>query len=55
MSLFVWHFGTGRHYPDVAHHAIALGPRECELLTDIAGLGAVRVLRARRRCGRRDR
>ena len=35
MSLFVWHFGTRRRYPEVAHHTIALGPRYRELLADI--------------------
>ena len=35
MSLFVWYFGTNRHYPDVAHHTILLGPRYRELLDDI--------------------
>ncbi len=35
MSLFVWYFGTGRQYLDVAHHTILLGPRYRELLTDI--------------------
>jgi phytoene desaturase len=35
MGLFVWYFGTRRHYPDVAHHTIVLGPRYRELLADI--------------------
>ena len=35
MSLFVWYFGTGRQYPDIAHHTIALGPRYRGLLRDI--------------------
>jgi phytoene desaturase len=35
MSLFVWYFGTDRHYPDVLHHTILLGPRYRELLEDI--------------------
>ncbi|MEJ8851028.1 phytoene desaturase [Variovorax rhizosphaerae] len=35
MSLFVWHFGTRRQYPDVAHHTIAMGPRYEKLLADI--------------------
>jgi phytoene desaturase len=35
MSLFVWYFGTARHYPDVAHHTILLGSRYRELLADI--------------------
>ncbi len=35
MGLFVWYFGTRRHYPDVAHHTIMLGPRYRELLHDI--------------------
>jgi phytoene desaturase len=35
MSLFVWYFGTGCKYPDVAHHTILLGPRYRELLKDI--------------------
>jgi phytoene desaturase len=35
MSLFVWYFGTRRHYGDVAHHTILLGPRYRELLNDI--------------------
>ena len=35
MSLFVWYFGTNRHYADVAHHTIALGPRYRGLLADI--------------------
>jgi phytoene desaturase len=35
MSLFVWYFGTRRHYPDVAHHTILLGSRYRELLDDI--------------------
>jgi phytoene desaturase len=35
MSLFVWYFGTNRHYPDVAHHTILLGERYKALLADI--------------------
>jgi phytoene desaturase len=35
MGLFVWYFGTGRRYEDVAHHSILLGPRYRGLLTDI--------------------
>jgi phytoene desaturase len=35
MGLFVWYFGTGRRYPDVAHHTILLGPRYKALLDDI--------------------
>ncbi len=35
MSLFVWYFGTGRKYDDVAHHTILLGPRYKALLEDI--------------------
>ena len=35
MSLFVWYFGTDRHYDDVAHHTILLGPRYKALLDDI--------------------
>ncbi len=35
MSLFVWYFGTDRHYPDIAHHTILLGPRYQGLLRDI--------------------
>lgn len=35
MGLFVLYFGTTRHYPDVAHHTIWLGPRYEELLKDI--------------------
>ena len=35
MGLFVLYFGTGRQYPDVAHHTIWLGPRYRELLDDI--------------------
>ena len=35
MSLFVWHFGTRRRYPEVAHHTILLGPRYRALLRDI--------------------
>lgn len=35
MSLFVWYFGTDRHYPDVPHHMIMLGDRYKELLDDI--------------------
>jgi len=37
MGLFVWYFGTGRPYPDVAHHSILLGPRYKGLLDDIFG------------------
>ena len=32
MGLFVWYFGTDRHYEDVGHHTILLGPRYKELL-----------------------
>ena len=35
MSLFVWYFGTSKHYPDVPHHTIVVGPRYEELLRDI--------------------
>ena len=35
MSLFVWYFGTSRHYPDVRHHTIMMGPRYKALLHDI--------------------
>lgn len=35
MSLFLWYFGTGRRYPDVAHHSILLGPRYRGLVRDI--------------------
>lgn len=35
MSLFVWYFGTDRHYEDVYHHMILLGPRYQPLLKDI--------------------
>ena len=35
MSLFVWYFGTDRHYDSVAHHTILLGPRYKALLDDI--------------------
>jgi hypothetical protein len=35
MSLFVWYFGTNRHYEDVPHHTMVLGPRYEELLKDI--------------------
>ena len=35
MSLFVWYFGTNKHYPEVPHHTMALGPRYEGLLTDI--------------------
>jgi phytoene desaturase len=35
MSLFVWCFGTRRRFPKVRHHAIIMGPRYRELLTDI--------------------
>ena len=35
MSLFVWYFGTDKHYDDVAHHTILLGPRYKKLLDDI--------------------
>jgi phytoene desaturase len=35
MSLFVWYFGTGCRYPDIAHHTILLGPRYRDLLDDI--------------------
>ena len=35
MSLFVWYFGTRRHYQDVEHHTILLGPRYRGLIDDI--------------------
>lgn len=35
MSLYVWYFGTDKHYDDVDHHTIILGPRYQELLKDI--------------------
>jgi phytoene desaturase len=35
MGLFLWYFGTGRQYPEVAHHTILLGPRYRGLLHDI--------------------
>ena len=35
MSLFVWYFGTNRHYPDVGHHTVMMGPRYDGLLADI--------------------
>jgi phytoene desaturase len=35
MSLFLWYFGTDRHYDDVDHHTILLGPRYKGLLDDI--------------------
>ena len=35
MSLFVWYFGTNRHYEDVPHHTMVLGPRYEGLLKDI--------------------
>lgn len=35
MSLFVWYFGTNRHFEDVPHHTMVLGPRYEELLKDI--------------------
>jgi phytoene desaturase len=35
MSLFVWYFGTRRHYSDVEHHTILLGPRYKGLISDI--------------------
>lgn len=35
MSLFVGYFGTGRTYPELAHHTILLGPRYRGLLDDI--------------------
>jgi phytoene desaturase len=35
MGLFVSYFGTGRSYPEVAHHTILLGPRYRGLLDDI--------------------
>ena len=35
MGLFLWYFGTDRHYDAVAHHTILLGPRYRGLLRDI--------------------
>jgi phytoene desaturase len=35
MGLFVWYFGTGRRYDDVAHHTILLGPQYRGLLDDV--------------------
>ncbi len=35
MGLFVWYFGTNRHFEDVYHHTIVLGPRYQGLLRDI--------------------
>lgn len=35
MSLFVWYFGTDRHYDDIPHHSILFGPRYRGLLKDI--------------------
>ena len=35
MSLFVWYFGTDRHYDGVPHHTILLGQRYRGLLDDI--------------------
>lgn len=35
MGLFVWYFGTNRHYEDVPHHTIMMGPRYGPLLKDI--------------------
>ncbi len=35
MSLFVWYFGTKKHYTEVPHHMMLLGPRYKGLLTDI--------------------
>jgi phytoene desaturase len=35
MSLFVWYFGTDKHYPEVPHHTILVGARYRELLRDI--------------------
>lgn len=35
MGLFVWYFGTNRHYPDVGHHTKIMGPRYEGLLRDI--------------------
>ena len=38
MGLFVWYFGTNRHYEAVGRHTILLGPRYRELLRDIFDL-----------------
>ncbi len=35
MGLFVWYFGTNKHYDDVPHHMMLLGPRYEALLKDI--------------------
>ncbi len=35
MSLFVWHFGTRRRYPEVPHHLILMGERYRALLDDV--------------------
>ena len=35
MGLFIWYFGTDRHYPEIGHHTILLGPRYRALLDDI--------------------
>lgn len=34
-SLFVVHFSTGGHWPEVPHHSILFGPRYAELLKEI--------------------
>lgn len=35
MGLFVWYFGTKKHYDKVGHHTILLGPRYRDLLHEI--------------------
>jgi len=35
MSLFVWYFGTNKHYHDVPHHMMLLAPRYEALMEDI--------------------
>jgi phytoene desaturase len=35
MSVFVLYFGTDRHYPELAHHEILMGPRFRGLLDDV--------------------
>jgi phytoene desaturase len=35
MSLFVWYFGTNKHFDDVPHHMMLLGPRYKGLMEDI--------------------